>query len=119
MLKNLRRKLADWLLEDHLREVNDIILQYNGLLKYVSLDGKEIHLEGLAGILGSLNNCTITIEPKIEPRIILSEFNLEAALKLLGKQQLVSGSFFTTIQKAVELSLNNRSLRDMGKEGQP
>ena len=106
-LEIIRGKMRRWLLGEDLAIINTaklIVQHYEALIEGVSLEGKEVALNGLAGILGSLNNCTITISPNLSPRIVLSEFKMDA-IHLSGNHQIASGNLFKAHEKAIESDL--------------
>ena len=81
-----------------------IIGDYQVLKDSLKITDGTVRIEGPAGILGDLVNCKIKIAPKINTELVLSKYELESALKVEGKQHLVTNCIFTSkdLKEALE-----------------
>jgi len=66
------------------------------------LKGKNITFNEPIVLVGELSSCNVCIKSTIKPEIILSQFELEAALKIMGNHHIVNANLFTTKETKVK-----------------
>jgi len=80
---------------EQLDKAEDIVAAYLALKESLKITDGTVKIEGPAGILGDLVNCKVEIAPTINTELVLSKYELEAMVKLVGDQCLVSSNLFT------------------------
>jgi len=102
----LRRKLRTWLFPECVNVV-DFMDEVREALKR-KVDGKLIIADKPIVLLGSMTNCKVEVQPKLYPKIVLSQIGLEALLGVSGKGHTVISSVFTGKEESVGLKLEEK-----------
>jgi hypothetical protein len=95
---NIRERILRKLFPEVYRQVDkaaEIVANYQELKDSLKIVDGTVIIEGPAGILGSLANCKVEIRPQINTELVLSKYELESMLKMLGDHQMVSSNYFT------------------------
>lgn len=77
-----------------LDKMEEIIVAYLALKDSLKITDGTVKIEGPAGILGDLVNCKIKIAPKINTELVLSKYELESMLHVVGDHELISQNVF-------------------------
>jgi len=97
----LKNKLRAWLFPEY-----DMVCYFMAEVEEAKLEvkGKSITFKEPVVLVGNLAECKVNIKPTINPEIILSKLEIESALKVVGKQHIVTNSTFqTTAPTAIRL----------------
>ena len=73
-----------------------IITDYQSLKDSLIIKDGIVTINGPAGILGDLKDCTIFLTPTVNTELVLSKYELSSMLHVAGSQSLVSQNFFRT-----------------------
>jgi len=94
----IRKKFLRKLFPEVYHQVDEaakIVAGYQELVDSLKITDGVVNIEGPAGILGEMNNCKVSIAPTINTELVLSKYELESALKVLGQGHLISSNLFT------------------------
>jgi hypothetical protein len=80
-------------------KAKEIVANYQELKSSLKIVDGVVNIEGPAGILGEMNNCEVSITPKIYPELVLSKYELDSMLKIVGgRGQLISSNLFNNYE---------------------
>ena len=96
----LKNKLRLWLFPE-IDKVDNFMTEIREA--QMELRGKSITCKEPIILIGSLYECKVNIKSTIKPEIILSKFELEAALRIMGSCHMVTNSLFQTVETTVRL----------------
>ena len=95
----LKNKLRRWLFPE-IDKIDSFMAEIREAK--IELQGKSITYKEPVVLVGSLTDCKVNIKPTINPEIILSKLELEAALRIMGNYNIVTSSLFTTTETKVK-----------------
>lgn len=94
----MKESIAKWLFGKKWDEIEKAIVLYkdvqhalDGLREYST---KNINVENVV-FFGGVHDSKILVEPKLSPRLVLSEINYRGAVYMDGKQQMVMNNVFS------------------------